>query len=119
MDFPSDEITTDTRTQAERILAKFGGARRLFALLKAVGATRYSDPTAIYKWTYPKAKGGTGGRIPTAAWPEILLAARAEGILISSEDMDPRPKAIPPVRIPKTARHCHDQPRRLKKGKDL
>lgn len=74
--------------QATRILAKFGGARRLASALKALGIPR--DPATIYKWTYPREKGGTGGLIPTAAWPDVLKAARMEGILISPEDMDPR-----------------------------
>lgn len=78
------------RTQAERVLAKFGGARRLSALLDHLG--RSKDPASIYKWTYPKERGGTGGVIPTSAWKDLILAARMEGILLTSDDMDCREK---------------------------
>ncbi len=75
-------------TQAERILRRFGGARRLAYILQTIGRPR--NFSTIYKWTYPKERGGTGGFIPYTSWNDILAAARAEGILISSEDMDPR-----------------------------
>ncbi len=79
-------------TQAERVIRKFGGVRRLASVLKAIGKPK--NPASIYRWTYPQYLGGTGGLIPTAAWPDILAAARADGIVISSEEMDPRPEPI-------------------------
>lgn len=88
------DTTSIYMSQAERILLKFGGARRLSRLMKACGRTK--DPTSIYKWTYSKEKGGTGGLIPTAAWSDILLVARMEGLLITSEDMDPRERKVKP-----------------------
>lgn len=75
-------------TQAERILGLFGGASRLHRILRGLG--RGKNVATYYKWTYPKEKGGCGGQIPTQCWPDILLAARVEGIHITSEDMDPR-----------------------------
>jgi hypothetical protein len=76
-------------TQAERILHKFGGAKRLAYALRGVGHPRHY--TAIRRWALPKERGGRGGTIPATAWKGILLAAKAEGILLSAEDMDPRP----------------------------
>lgn len=73
-------------TQAERLFAKFGGAARFIAALERVGARR--NKATIYKWTYPHPKG-RGGRVPTTAWPDILLAARANGILLTPDDMRP------------------------------
>jgi hypothetical protein len=74
-------------TQAERILLKFGGARELHALLKSIGRPR--NLATIYKWTYPRPKG-RGGLIPTSAWPDLHLAARMAGIILTPADLDHR-----------------------------
>lgn len=74
--------------QAVRIFEKFGGPLRLFSALKVVGAP--VGISSIYRWSYPKEVGGTGGHIPPRSWSAILLAAKLEGVLITSEDMDPR-----------------------------
>lgn len=36
-------------------------------------------PTRVRRWTYEKAKGGTGGVIPADLQQQLLDAARAEG----------------------------------------
>lgn len=69
-------------SQAERVILKFDGARKLAA---AIGA----DMSTVYKWTYPKAKQGTDGMIPSSAMRKVLLAARREGILLTNEDLSP------------------------------
>lgn len=71
-------------TQAERVIAKFGSAYRLARLLN-------KDPAAVYRWTYPKNRGGTGGLVPASAMQHILRVARLEGVLLTPEDLDPRP----------------------------
>ncbi len=76
-------------SQAERILMKFGGPQRLARIFRAMGRSYHR--VTLYKWTYPRAKGGTGGMIPTAAWGDVFDAARREGIYLTQEDMDPRP----------------------------
>lgn len=76
-------------TQAYRIIKKFGGARRLWALLKDLGPEHELSPSSIYRWDYPKEKGGTGGVIPTAAMPSVIKAARLEGIFLTPEDFYP------------------------------
>ena len=67
--------------QAQRIVDKFGGFP---ALAKALGRR---DISALYRWTKPKEKGGTGGRIPQNHIPALLAAARARGIEVSAEQM--------------------------------
>lgn len=83
---PATTETPDTaprhRTQAERIIAKFGNARNLAKLLG-------KDPASVYRWTHPVAKGGTGGLIPSSAMIKVMKAARAEGVLLTVEDLYP------------------------------
>lgn len=79
------------KPQAKRVIDRFGGPRRLARILKAIG--RPKDPACIYRWTYPKERGGTGGIIPTSAWNDVLFAARVEGILLTVEDLFPNAKA--------------------------
>ena len=79
-------------SQAEKILAKFGGARRLSELFKAMGRPR--NPATIYKWTYSREGGGTDGLIPSCAWADVLHAARLEGILIQPDDLNPAPRDV-------------------------
>lgn len=69
--------------QAEKIIEKFGGPAKLANALQCDAAT-------IYKWTYPKDKGGTDGLIPSSTMPAVLKAADILGIDLSSEDIDPR-----------------------------
>jgi len=76
------------KSQAETLFEKFGNASRLHACLNAL--KRPYNKATLYKWTYPRSKGGTGGWVPTSAWPDVLAAARYYGVLITSEEMDPR-----------------------------
>jgi hypothetical protein len=68
--------------QAVKIIQKFGGARRLAALTDM-------DPSRIYKWTYPKDKGGTGGVIPSSCVEKVQHAAVVAGVSLSAEDWAP------------------------------
>lgn len=76
-------------SQAEKVLAKFGGARSLARALQRLDPKKHRDPASIYKWTYPRNKGGTGGLIPGYALGAVLEAARVEGILLSPDDLYP------------------------------
>lgn len=83
-------------TQADSILARFGGPRRLVAALARLADTtgdesKRRNPATVYKWTYPRDKGGTGGYIPSSAWEDVRQAARLEGILLKPEDWFPEP----------------------------
>lgn len=76
-------------SQAEKVLAKFGGARSLARALQRLDPKKHRDPASIYKWTYPRDKGGTGGIIPGYALSAVLEAARVEGILLLPDDLYP------------------------------
>lgn len=80
--------------QAEKIIAKFGNARRLAELIGV-------HPVNVYRWTYPRTRGGTDGLIPTASLAKVLYAARADGILLTMDDLAPeRIRPAPPVVAP-------------------
>jgi hypothetical protein len=83
--FKDEEIIV---TQAERIIERFGGVRNLIDALENIGIKR--DLTNIYRWTYSKEKGGTGGLVPTTALIDVIAAARKEGVFLTQEDLDPR-----------------------------
>ncbi|SFJ68745.1 helix-turn-helix domain-containing protein [Methylobacterium brachiatum] len=68
-------------TPAEKIIAKFDGAR---SLAHAIGV----KPSAVYRWTYPRERGGTGGYVPTAHIPKIKDAADLLGVVLTAEDWE-------------------------------
>lgn len=80
------------KSQAERIIAKFGGARKLARALKRLSPDKHRDPATIFRWTYSKSKGGSAGLVPTAALADVAEAARLEGIFLDPSDFDPRPR---------------------------
>lgn len=77
------------RSQAVRVIAKFGGARALARALAAIGESAYRNPSSVYRWTYPRSKYGTDGVIPTAALSAVVKAARYAGVLLTVEDLFP------------------------------
>lgn len=85
-------ITIDQRfeTQSRRVVERFGGVPRLVHALKEAGCPK--NPSTIYRWLYSKDHKGSNGLIPISAWPDIFKAAANEGIILSSEDIDPRIK---------------------------
>ncbi|MDP3939778.1 MAG: hypothetical protein Q8R92_16800 [Deltaproteobacteria bacterium] len=89
---PTNPFDDPPPSQAERIIAKFGGVRNLMRALQRLDPGKHRDPVSIYRWTYSRERGGTGGLIPTAAIPDVMEAARLEGIFLSSDDFDPRRK---------------------------
>lgn len=68
--------------QAEKILKKLGGARRV-----ATGIGM--DAASVYKWTYEKNRGGTGGIIPSSCVAKIQKLAVASGVELTAEDWLP------------------------------
>jgi len=71
-------------SQAERLINRLGGHAKV---AKMLGITR----AAVYQWTWPVERGGTGGLIPTTSLKALVVAARLNGHLLTSEDLDPRP----------------------------
>lgn len=68
---------------AQRVIALFGSPYRLAAALTAIGI--YTNPVTVYRWTYPRAKGGCDGRIPSYRIDGIKRAGRHAGILVTEE----------------------------------
>jgi len=79
---------TPKKSQAQVLISKFGGARNLMRALKRIGKAR--NASTVYRWTYPTAKGGTGGVIPAESLVDVLAAARMEGVFITPQELDPR-----------------------------
>lgn len=82
------------RSQAQRVIDKFGGPRRLAALLRVIDPPRADGkirhtPSSVYRWTYPRERGGTAGRIPAHVLPLVMKAARLEGIFLTPDDLYP------------------------------
>lgn len=64
---------TKPQTAAERVIAAFGGARPLATELGI-------NPEAVYRWSYPKSRRGSGGTIPSEWHKPIMDAAKRNGI---------------------------------------
>jgi len=73
------------KNPAEVVIEKFGGHRRLAGLIN-VSVSR------VYRWNYPKERGGTGGLIPQKHHGALLTAARAEGVSLEPVDFFPNYK---------------------------
>lgn len=79
------------RPQAQVIISKFGGARELARTLKECSedpADHY-DASTIYRWMYPRSKGGTGGQIPADALRTLMKIARLSGVMLTTEEIYP------------------------------
>ena len=82
-----------TYDQAAKIAARFGGERKLAALLNIAAVT-------VYRWSYPRPIG-TDGIIPTAPAHRIREMARLHGVLLTPEDWAPQrtdPQSKKPVK---------------------
>lgn len=64
---------------ASRIIEKCGGHR-------AVAALTGRSLEQVYRWTYSKAKGGTGGTIPAAVQERLVAAARSGAVPLVATD---------------------------------
>lgn len=81
----------EPQSQAKRVFAKFGGVPSLHRALEALGAEHARNIVTIYRWDYPRAAGGCDGVIPSLSMKSVLKAARYEGVLLTPDDLDPRP----------------------------
>lgn len=80
-------MSTHTKSQAERVIARFGGPAALVRAFKDMGIGR--TKASVYRWLKPKDDGGTGGYIPAGAWDDIKKVAHRHGIVLSHKDMAP------------------------------
>lgn len=78
-----DFTKRDPESQAERVIARFGGA------LETASAINYSL-AAVYKWNAPRSKGGCQGLVPTRALERLMTVARMFGVLLTEDDLKPR-----------------------------
>ena len=78
------ELVEVVADQASKIIKKLGGYGRTSRLLGVARST-------VYRWTWPRSAGGTGGIIPPKMLPSLILAARRDGILLSPQDLYPEP----------------------------
>jgi len=76
--------------QAMRIIKKFGGPRNLMRAFQEVDPGNAPNASTIYRWTYAKNKGGTGGIIPTGVMLRLVQVARLYGIILHPEDLYPQ-----------------------------
>jgi len=74
------EINRDGVSPAKMVIDAFGDIKKLS---EATGI----DKTAIYRWTYPKDKHGSNGRIPSSQQSKILKAAKSLGIKLKPEQL--------------------------------
>ncbi|MCB1476600.1 MAG: hypothetical protein H6883_07075 [Rhodobiaceae bacterium] len=73
---------------AKSVIAKLGG-------VEAVANVTGKHVSRIYRWMYPKDRGGTGGFIPQSDYGALLSYARASGIELSpSEFVEPLPAVV-------------------------
>lgn len=64
---------------AENIIEKCGGVK---ATAEIVGRSE----SWVYRWTYEKSKGGTGGYVPRDAQAKIMAAAQAGKVNVEASD---------------------------------
>ncbi len=80
------------QNQASRVIGKFGGATNMARMCKEAGFPIHV--TTIARWKLAVAVGGTGGYIPIKKWDVVIYVGRLNGIVFSSEDLDPRPQIV-------------------------
>lgn len=84
LDIPEDDRVLSH--QARRIIKKFGNEGILADLLSAYTGKPVSRST-IYRWTWPRSRGGTGGFVPSQKMRLLARIARQEGILLTPNDV--------------------------------
>lgn len=70
------------KTQAQRVIEKFGGEAQVALALGLA-------PSTVYRWNYSKARGGSDGVIPSVRLRQLLAVAQKKGITITAQDLYP------------------------------
>lgn len=73
---------TETLEPAATIIDRFGGPD---VVQEITGASR----TRVYRWTQPKAKGGTDGIIPFPQAVKLISHAKKHGLAINADSFLP------------------------------
>ena len=86
-----------TKTPAQRVIAKFGGAA-------VVAELTQKHISRVFRWTYPKSRGGSGGFSPWAEAVKLLAFAPRHGVELTPADFFPFPTEPPPAVGPSALR---------------
>lgn len=73
---------------ASTIIKICGGA---YAVAELTGLVASS----VYRWTYAKHEGGTGGVVPADAASKLMVAARTKGLPLTAEHFFPTDGVAP------------------------
>jgi hypothetical protein len=77
---PEPSWSIDPQTAADRVYKAFGGPRKVADLLGVSYA-------AVYRWSYPKERRGSGGSVPTEWHSPLLEAAREQRVRLERADL--------------------------------
>lgn len=95
--FESNYVLNEV-SQTKRVLELFGGPDRLSRLyLEILGISTINHTpvvSEISRWSQEISRGGCGGFIPAEQWPTLLLLARIDGIVLTDDFFDPRPRKM-------------------------
>ena len=69
---------------AHKIISKLGGER---AVANVLGL----NESGVYRWSYPRERGGTDGRIPARHIPRLLTHANEVGEVLRLEEFFEEP----------------------------
>ena len=78
---------TTPQTPADRVIAAFADATGHNGEVNLARACGLRSPATVFRWKYPRDKGGTGGLIPANHHARILAAAEARGIGLKADDL--------------------------------
>lgn len=89
---PKAEKMSYIYPQAENLIRKFGGPRKLVETIKAIctDPNEHLTYSSVYRWLYPKEAGGTGGEVPLQSLKVLLRIARRAGVDLKHDDVYPR-----------------------------
>ena len=71
-----------TITQADKVISAFGGPKVLSSQLRVTIAT-------VYRWQYPRTRGGSDGLVPAYMWPDLLDLADEMGVELTADHFYP------------------------------
>jgi hypothetical protein len=81
-------MRTGNLEPANSVIRALGG-------FEAVAAITGKHISRVYRWTYPKARGGTGGYIPPAEAETLLAHAKENGLQVTAADFFSREPSTP------------------------
>lgn len=72
---------------AHKIICKLGGDTAVAQLLGL-------SQNAVYRWSYPRERGGTHGRIPARHIPRLIAHAKERGTRLRLDDFFQEPTEV-------------------------